>query len=171
MDIIKKKKVWIIGVITFLFIMYVFPNFVNLNTSKSYLENKIEEIIGFKTEIKGDVSFTILPRPSLILRNVEISSFDENKKNSVFINAPQIFINTSIFNLFKKNLVINKIGMINSIFHADTYKKSGYENLDNLLNGKMFKHITIKNSRLVFKDTFIYQINMDFSSQKDNKLN
>ena len=155
MDFLKKHSKVLIGIFTLFFILYVLPNFVNLNSQKSYIEKKIEDTIGFKVTIKGDISFAIIPRPSLILRNVEIKSktsqFDNKNTDPIFINAPQILINTSLFILFGKELVINKIGMINAIFYANSYKNSKYENLDSFLNGKTFKEIIVRGGRVALE--------------------
>lgn len=176
MDFLKKHSKLFLGIFILFFILYVLPNFINLNGQKSYIEKKIEETIGFKATIKGDISFAIIPRPSLILRNVEIKSKNisseekEVKSTPVFINAPQILINTSLLNLFSKELVINKIGMVDSIFYANAYKNSKYENLESFLNGKTFKEVVVRDGTIALEQSFIHNINMNFSTIQDGKI-
>lgn len=169
MDSLKKHYKLILSVFAFFFALYVLPNFINLNNQKSYIENKIQSTFGFRASIKGDISFAILPRPSVILRNVEISSMDE-KSTGAFINASKVFINTGFLNFFSDNFVINKIAVMDATFYENVYKNSQYENLDTLLNGKIFKEVTIKNGRVVLADSFITNINVRFKTVEGSKV-
>ncbi|MBP3615426.1 MAG: hypothetical protein J6J27_00800 [Alphaproteobacteria bacterium] len=170
MDFLKKNYKILLSVLGFMIALYVLPNFVDLNSQKSYIENKIEETFGFKVSINGKISFTILPRPSLILNRVQISSKDKDSKAGIFLNASKIFVNTGISNLFEKNITANKIGVMDATFYANAYKTSGYENLDNLLNGKTFKQISVRNSRVVLGNDFINKINLTFKTTNDGKV-
>ncbi|MBR1544387.1 MAG: hypothetical protein IJ638_00375, partial [Alphaproteobacteria bacterium] len=152
MDFLKKNYKVIVAIFGFLFALYVLPNFIDLSTQKSYLEKKMEENFGFKVSINGKISFSILPKPSLILNRVQIYSKDENSKAGMFINASKIFVSTDISNFFNKNFSVNKIGVVDATFYASAYKISGYENLDDLLNGKIFKQISLRNSRVLIGD-------------------
>ena len=170
MDFFKKHYKILLSVLGVLFTLYVLPNFVDLSSHKSYIEQKIEESFGFKTSINGKISFTILPRPSLVLNRVQFLSKDENTKAGMFINTSKIFLNTGITNLFNKNFTINRAGFIDATFYASAYKTSGYENLDNFLNGKMFKQIYIKNSRIILDNSFVNNINVKLNTTKDGKI-
>ena len=170
MDFLKKNYKVIVAIFGFLFALYVLPNFIDLSTQKSYLEKKMEENFGFKVSINGKISFSILPKPSLILNRVQIYSKDENSKAGMFINASKIFVSTDISNFFNKNFSVNKIGVVDATFYASAYKISGYENLDDLLNGKIFKQISLRNSRVLIGDKFINGINVTLNTTKDGKI-
>ncbi|MCR5506355.1 MAG: hypothetical protein K6F04_00735, partial [bacterium] len=166
MDFLKKNYKVIVAVLGFFFALYVLPNFIDLSSQKSYLEKKMEENFGFKVSINGKISFAILPKPSLILNRVQFYSKDENSKAGMFINASKIFVSTGISNFFDKDFSVNKIGIVDATFYASAYKTSGYENLDNILNGKIFKQISLRNSRIIIGNEFINNINITFNTKK-----
>ena len=75
-----------------------------------------------------------------------------------------------MFNLFSKDLVINKIGMVHAIFYANSYKASKYENLESFLSGKIFKEIIVSDGTVALEKSFVHNINMNFSSVQDSKI-
>ncbi len=170
MSFLKKYYKIILVFLSIILLLYILPIFVNLNSQKSFIEKKIEDNFGFRAVIKGDVSFTILPKPALILKTVEIRSKDTSNTSGFFINAPQIFINTGFSDIFSEDTVFNRIGIIDASFYANAYKSSKYENLDMILNGKTFKEITLKNSRVVLTDSAISNINMTFTTLENEKI-
>ena len=173
MNFLKKHYKILLSVLGCLFVLYVLPSFVDLGRQKKYFENKIEEVFGFKAEIKGKVAFTILPYPTIILNRVEILSKTEDNKKNLLANASKIFVDLSLSNLFQKDLTMEKIGFIDTLFYGDSYKKSEYESIEKILSQKNFKlkQIYIKNSRFVAKQDFIHNINFKFIPQKDGKIN
>ena len=170
MNFLKKNYKVLLSILSFLIILYILPNFIDLSNRRSYFEKKIEETLKLKVSINGKISFAILPRPSLILNQVQIKSNYDDQKVNVLVNAPKIFINTGISNFLGKNFTINKIGIMDATFYADIYKSLGYENLDNFLNGKTFKQISIRNGRIILDNDFIHNINLTFKSRLDGKV-
>ncbi len=170
MNFLKKNYKVLLSILSFLIILYILPNFIDLSNRRSYFEKKIEETLKLKVSINGKISFAILPRPSLILNQVQIKSNYDDQKVNVLVNAPKIFINTGISNFLSKNFTINKIGIMDATFYADIYKSLGYENLDNFLNGKTFKQISIRNGRIILDNDFIHNINLTFKSRLDGKV-
>ncbi len=166
----KRSYQILLGVVVSLLALYILPNFIDLKDHKEFIEQKIEENFGFKASIGGRISFTIFPRPSLILNNVQIYSKDENSKAGILVNAHQVFINTDITNILNRKFTIKRAGFVNATFYATSYRISGYENLDKLLNGKLFKQLFLKNSRIVFPNEFINNIDVTLKVTSDEKL-
>ncbi|MBD5405380.1 hypothetical protein HDR59_02410, partial [bacterium] len=170
----------LLGIGLLLVILYTLPNFISLdNGRKKYIENTIENLVKFDIDIKGAISFTILPYPAIILKNVDvkkINSPNDKTKQTTFLNAKQIFVSMSLFDLVKGNLKINKIIIDGGYFNFTIYASTGFENLSLFLKGKNFDDLIIKNSTLIKYDegmeniTRLSNMNLNFHNNIDSQI-
>ncbi|MBD5398994.1 hypothetical protein HDR60_05855 [bacterium] len=147
----------IIGVLVALIVgLYALPNFIPLtNGRKTYIENTIEDLVRFDIDIKGKISFTILPYPAIILKNVDVknlTSTNDKTEQTPFLNASQIFVSMDLIDLIKGNLKINKIIIDGGYFNYSVYASTGFENLSLFLKGINFNDLIIKDSTIIQYD-------------------
>ena len=63
-----------------IFFQLVRPFFFDFN--KDEVENKIQNFLKLKNEIKGDISYKLLPTPRIVVENIDLS-FDGMGKNTL----------------------------------------------------------------------------------------
>ncbi|MGN0929877.1 MAG: AsmA family protein [Alphaproteobacteria bacterium] len=176
-----KRILIVLGVLVTLIVgLYTLPNFIPLNNGrKTYIENKIEELIKFDIDIKGKISFTILPYPAIILKNVDVKNVKSSDKaeQQTFLNASQIFVSMDLIDLIKGNFKINKIIIDGGYFNYSVYASTGFENLSLFLKGKNFNDLIIKDSTVIQYDESLDNIrrfsnvNMKIKNTTNSQIN
>ncbi|MDR1476587.1 MAG: hypothetical protein LBI17_00470 [Rickettsiales bacterium] len=143
------------GVFALLVAVYFLPYFVSLNDHKDYISRKIEEIVKFKVDVKGDVTFAILPVPSIVLKNVDFrgSPAADGTPSDAFLNTDRLFISVNLIELAKGEIKIENIIVNNGRFDYSAYRKGSSDaDVGEFLSGRRFKNLALKNSVLVFRD-------------------
>ena len=67
------KKIFLIGIFLIIFLAFfsyfLKPLYFNFNENKDIIQNKINEKFKLKTTIDGNVSYSALPSPTIIIEN------------------------------------------------------------------------------------------------------
>lgn len=115
-QILKEKKLFFIF-LGFLLFLYIAPHFIFINKYKTNIENKINTTFNVKTNITGNISYSVLPRPVILLRDVEIFDKDGSKQ---LIKIHKLLLNVSIFSLFTQDIMVRKAYFIDPVFFSNT---------------------------------------------------
>ena len=164
----KNIPIYIAGFILFLIISYLcIPLFFNYNKSK--IETKICQDFNISCAISGDIKYSILPTPRIILSDFIIK--DAYDKKDTFGIIENIEIKLPLYNLLnKKKINFDRIILKKAKINFD---------LNNLKKGKNFskiksnsKTINFENSEIIFFDdkksmTTIRNINFKYKSKKN----
>ena len=158
-------------VFVFVFVFYSIPNFISVNKYKSYIERRINEVFNIKSKVAGNVSYLILPRPVILLRNVElrVGGLDDSE---VVVKIPNLFMYIKIFSFFDERLAFSKIVLSDPEVNYDIIKRIKNENIDNILNNKLISKIVVKNGKLFLSDVKdpIRNINISANISDRNKI-
>ena len=150
---IKRLVIPVVIFVVLILGIYLLPYFIPLtNGRKAYIEQSIEDLIKFDINIKGKITFSILPTPTIILKNVDVAkqkSADDKENPKPFLTANQVFVNMDLFDLVKGNFKINKIIINKGIFNYSVYASTGFENLSLFLKGKNFNDLVIQDSSII----------------------
>ena len=152
------KKIFFIGF--FLIILLAFfsyflkPIYFNFNENKDIIQNKINEKFKLTTTIDGNVSYSALPSPTIIIENTRIN-FGKTKSRE--IKVKKILIRTAT----------NKLNNINQL----DFKKLIFDKQNIEINPSNLKHIfnffTLhKKGQILFKSTKVV-----FEDDQKNKVN
>ena len=93
------KTIFPILTITLLLITVIYlvrPFYFDYSEKKTIIENKISKVFQLKMDLKGPVSYKILPSPRLLIQKAILSI--DNKKNSM-VNINKVSIPISLFKL------------------------------------------------------------------------
>ena len=109
------KKFFFIGValifLTLFLVYFLKPFYFDYNTKKDIIQKKISDQFKLKTQISGNISYSAIPTPTIIIENVKL---DLAKDSSNTVEVKKVLIRTSI----------NKISSINQL----EFKKIVFEN-------------------------------------------
>ena len=154
----KNKKIsnfnlYLIFLISLLF-LYLFylsiPSLYNKDKLQQSITNKLIDEFKINISISSDISYSILPAPHIVIKNVKIYNNDlKNPKELSQIKKLNVFISQK--NLFKQeNLKINKISIQDANFLIQSEDLKYFE--DFIYNKFSNKNIIIKKSNFFFKD-------------------
>ncbi|MDR2098761.1 MAG: AsmA family protein [Rickettsiales bacterium] len=131
--------------------LYFLPQFVDIGKYKPYIEEQVERLAGFDIDIRGAVTFEVLPTPSIILKNITVKKrAGAGVENPVFLAASQLFISINPLELAKGKLKIENIVIDGGQFDFATFKRSNLDRLDDFLTGKSFENLAFRNSYVTF---------------------
>ena len=110
------KKFFFIGVALILFltlflVYFLKPFYFDYNTKKDIIQKKISDQFKLKTQINGNISYSVIPIPTIIIENIKLNLA---KDSSDTVELKKVLIRTSI----------NKISSINQL----EFKKIIFEN-------------------------------------------
>ena len=95
-----------------LFLVYFLkPFYFDYNTKKDIIQKKISDQFKLKTQISGNISYSIIPRPTIIIENVKLNLAKDSLNT---VEVKKVLIRTSV----------NKISSINQL----EFKKIIFEN-------------------------------------------
>ncbi len=150
---LKRLLIPVVIFVVLLLGIYLLPYFIPLtNGRRVYIEQSIEDFIKFDINIKGKITFSILPTPTIILKNVDVAkqkSSDDKEKPTPFLTAKQVFVNMDLFDLIMGNFKINKIIINEGNFNYSVYASTGFENLSMFLKGKNFNDLVVRDSTII----------------------
>ena len=173
--IISNFNKHLIAMISLLFI-YLFylsiPSLYDKGKLQKELTSKTLEEFKINLSISSEISYTILPSPHIVIKNVKLFNNDlKNPKEISQIKKLNIFISQKYF-LDQNNLVIKKILIEDANFY---FQSVDYNFLKNLLEKKFSKkEVLIKKSNFFFKDKNnktisifpIFKINLFYDEKK-----
>ncbi len=135
----KKFKRLLISVlsITFSLILYVCaPFFINFDEKKKVkIENLFSDTIKYKVDIQGNITYKLMPFPTLEITEIHVTKKSENS----ILN--KIFVSVSIFDLLRGKYSYKKVVFEGGELIVD---------LDNLRNVYLIENF--QNQRIIFKD-------------------
>ena len=88
--------------LTLFFVHFLKPLFFDYNTKKDIIQKKISDQFKLKTKINGNISYSAIPSPTIIIENVKLNLA---KDNSNIVEVKKILIRTRI----------NKISSLNQL--------------------------------------------------------
>ena len=164
---IYRKKIILIGILS-VFLLLIFsyflrPIYFDYDTKKQLVQNKINDSFKLSTEIKGDIFFSFLPSPRIILNNINLD-FGKSKNNIINIDKIEILIaplrikNIEDFQL--KKIIISNQNI--KIYPKSISKIFEFFTLHNK------KKIFFKNSKIIFIDEQKNSVNFDNVNLEDN---
>ena len=140
--------------ITCIYFLYLFYLTIPSLYDKAYLQKdlskKIREEFNLNISFSSDISYSILPRPHFLIKDVKIfNELDKSKKEITQIKKLKLFITQS--NLFhKEKIKLKKIVIQDANF---LIQKKDFSFLSNFFEGKFSKKpIYVKNSNFFFND-------------------
>ena len=84
------------------------PGLLNKKVLENNLKNRIFDEFKFKIDTPSDISYSILPTPHFVIKNVKILNKNSKKYDGIFIKKFKVKISQR--NLFTyKNFIINEI--------------------------------------------------------------
>ncbi len=121
------------------FIIFLFPFFINLDRYKLEIENQFQEKFSLKIKINEKISYKPFLRPHIELPSVDI--FENNKKEDVYIgNIYKINLRINIFNIVFRNFNITDVELVDGIIELENnYFDNFFKNIDLIKNLKVIR--------------------------------
>ena len=164
------KKFFFIGValifLTLFLVYFLKPFYFDYNTKKDIIQKKISDQFKLKTQINGNISYSAIPIPTIIIENIKLNLA---KDSSDTVEVKKVLIRTSI----------NKISSINQL----EFKKIIFENQNIKISPSHLRQIftfftyhkkgqvIFKNSKVIFRDNQKNIINFDNINLNDKFKN
>lgn len=104
----KFFKYTIIFLVLIIIILLVIPAFISLNSYKELAVSKVREMTGRELKINGDISLSMLPTPTVKIKDAQLSSIPK-AKYEYLAKAKEVAASVSILSLLKGNINISSI--------------------------------------------------------------
>ncbi len=152
--------------LTLFFVYFLKPFYFDYNSKKDIIQKKINDQFKLKSKIDGNISYSVIPSPTIIIENLKLNLA---KDNSNTVEIKKILIRTKINKIsnlnqleFKKIIFENqKIKIspthLREIFAFFTYHKKG--------------QVIFKNSKVIFQDNQKNIINFENINLNDKFKN
>ena len=137
-------------VIIFLFFCYLsIPSLFKFDKLKTELENKIYNQFSLNVTLSDNINYVFFPSPRIVLKNIKIYDFQNNKK--IFSKKNNIIINLNISKLLEfEDLDFKSFIIDNGLFNI---QYSEINNLNNFLSKKLSKkNIKITDSKVLVNE-------------------
>jgi len=143
------------------------PYFINYNSEKNIIENKIKNSFKINTKINGDISYKLFPSPRIEIQKVNFN-FNKSKKG---IYLEKVYIKVSPFGIINsKDLKLNKMLILNQTMEIQPDEFKNYFRYFTLIK---YNNIISKNSKIFFLDERKNRVlfeKVDFSEKFDKTL-
>ena len=110
--------------LTFFLVYFLKPFYFDYNTKKDIIQKKISDQFKLKTQINGNISYSLIPSPTIIIENIKLNLA---KDSSNTVDVKKVLIRTSL----------NKISSINQL----EFKKIIFENQNIKISPSHLKQI------------------------------
>ena len=162
------KTIFPILTITLLLITVIYlvrPIYFNYSEKKTIIENKISKVFQLKMDLKGPVSYKLLPSPRLLIQKAILSI--GNKKDSM-VNINEVSIPISLFKL--NNLEKFKLEKILIENQSLKISPGHLKEYFNYYTKQKKNNIEFKNSRIILLDQRGNSLNFEkfFLNEKSN---
>ena len=152
--------------LTFFLVYFLKPFYFDYNTKKDIIQKKISDQFKLKTQISGNISYSVIPSPTIIIENIKLNLA---KDSSNTVEVKKVLIRTSV----------NKISSINQL----EFKKIIFENQNINISPSHLRQIfafftyhkkgqvIFKNSKVIFRDNQKNKINFENINLNDKFKN
>ena len=93
----SNKKFFFISValifLTFFLVYFLKPFYFDYNTKKDVIQKKISDQFKLKTQINGNISYSLIPSPTIIIENIKLNLA---KDSSNTVEVKKVLIRTSV---------------------------------------------------------------------------
>lgn len=93
--------------------LFIAPSFIDWNKYKEKILNQASAKTGLEIKVEGNLEFTVLPYPSLVMDNVTISPYDKNLKKDNIITIDRLGVNIGMVKLLSGEIEIKTIDLAN----------------------------------------------------------
>ncbi len=122
------------------------PHFINYNSEKKIIENKIKNSFKITTKINGDISYKLFPSPRIEIKKINFN-FNKSKKG-IFLE--KIYIKVSPFGIINsRDLKLKKMLILNQAIKIQSDEFKNYFKYFTLIKDN---NIILKNSKIFFLD-------------------
>ncbi|MDR3126456.1 MAG: hypothetical protein LBT92_02385 [Rickettsiales bacterium] len=140
----------------FLLTLYFIPSIVKItDQNKDRVTGIVERAFGLDIRVNGEVSYAILPTPSIIVNEIEIMD-----KDAVIASARRMYAEIKIMELVSGNLTVESIILGDGSLDLAAVTASGSSELKNFFRGNMFKSLVLRNFSCEYKGETFDRINL-----------
>ncbi len=93
--------------------LFIAPSFIDWNKYKEKILEQASAKTGLEIKVDGNLQFTVLPYPSLVMDNVTISPYDKNLKKDNIITIDMLGVNVGMIKLLSGEIEIKTIDLAN----------------------------------------------------------
>jgi len=135
--------------------------------NKEAIKAQISEMVGFDIRIGGDISYTILPRPNIVIYDIDIA--DKESGESI-IKAGRLFAAVDITDILQGRVRVNSVvltdGNLNlgAVLGESEGGSGGTQNLRRFVRENLFSAMALRNFTSTYKDKSFDRINMYIQS-------
>lgn len=114
----KFLKYSIASLVVIIALLMIIPAFISLDRYKSIVINQVRELTGRELQINGKMTFSLLPSPSITIKNIALSSVAGGHYPNLF-EAKEITSSVTIFSLIRGKIDISEIRINNPIINLE----------------------------------------------------
>lgn len=129
-------------------ILLIIPSFISLESYKGLAAEKVKEITGRDLKINGNITFALLPTPTIKIKSVILSSLEEH--SNPLLDVQEISASISLWSLLKGSINISAIDIYKPIVNLE-YLKNGSASWEFSPNLPVNVNNTAPNSQLIEK--------------------
>lgn len=118
MKVKKFLKYFVILIGCIIIILLIIPYFISLNSYKGMVIDKVRETIGRELKINGDITFALLPTPTIKLKSASLSSLPGAHAPSL-LEVQELSASISLFSLLKGNINIAAIDIYEPVLNLE----------------------------------------------------
>ncbi|MDR1009472.1 MAG: hypothetical protein LBL52_04450 [Rickettsiales bacterium] len=173
MEFIRRHKILAgaVGAAVFvLLLLWLLPRLVDLNSRRGYIEGKIKELTGYDAAVRGNISFKLLPQPSIDVGNVDLrlSRVDEGSEKRIpitFLSMNRMHIELDGFGFLKGDWKPETASAIGANFNFAAFQEYNKSGVDEFLRGESFGQVQVRNSTiLLYKKKVMSNVNLKIKS-------
>ncbi len=103
----------------------IVPSFVDWNKYKPEIQAQVKDKSGFALELKGDISLTILPMPTIKIKEVSVRN-----KGQELANLDAVYVSVALWPLLSKKIKVQEIELVHPTLNLviDKTGKGNWEN-------------------------------------------
>lgn len=118
-------KKLILAAVSILFLLVIAllvgPSFIDWNKYKEQIITQAEKTSGYKIDISGDLSLSVLPRPKLKIEGLVVEAPAKIKfENLVDVKSAEVSV--ELMPLLQKELVVDKITLVSPVINLEVFK-------------------------------------------------
>lgn len=114
----KLLKYSITLLVVIIALLIIVPAFISLDSYKNIVVNQVRELTGRELQINDKITFSLLPSPSITVKNVALSSVAGGHYPNLF-EAKEITGSIAIFSLIRGKINISEIRINNPVINLE----------------------------------------------------
>jgi AsmA protein len=132
MKILKKSLILFVSLFFLLIlILWIFTHTVSPDSLKLILNKQLAELTSQPTQIRGDISWQLFPKPGVKITQIQIGNAQRNTYYSAVLDS--LFLNLQITPLIRGKLVFNELKVDGFKIHVNTSKEAPFKKLEDAL--------------------------------------